>query len=168
MKKKTDLSPQSFSKIDSLLSKHFMRRVNNVREDFKNQGKRMTDQRIAILEILASSTAHPTADGIYEQVKKKIPHISLGTVYRNLGILRDQNLILELNLSRGLSRYDYNTSVHYHILCVKCSKLEDVKVSALENIEIKTALATGYEVLNHQIQFVGLCPRCKGRKEGSD
>lgn len=160
MKEKRDILPSSLQDQDSPPPTHFLRRVNHVREDFKNQGKRMTGQRVAILEILASCTSHPTADIIYERVKKKVPNISLGTVYRNLGILRDQKLILELNISRGLSRYDYNTSQHYHILCVKCSKLEDVKVPALDHIEIKTALATGYQVLNHQIQFVGLCPEC--------
>ncbi|MBI4596271.1 MAG: transcriptional repressor [Candidatus Tectomicrobia bacterium] len=164
MNRKKDFIPKDLQPQELQQPQPFLRQVDNVREDFKSQGKRLTDQRKAILEILASTTSHPTVDTIYERVKKLIPNISLGTVYRNLGILRDQNLILELNLTRGLSRYDYNTSLHYHILCVRCGKLEDVIVAALENIQIKTALATGYQVLNHHIQFVGLCPQCKGGK----
>lgn len=164
MNRKKNFVPNDLQSQELQPPEPFLRQFDDVREGFRSQGKRLTDQRKAILEILASTTSHPTADIVYEQVKKVIPNISLGTVYRNLGILRDQNLILELNLTRGLSRYDYNTSLHYHILCLNCGKLEDVNVAALENIETKTALATGYQVLNHQIQFVGLCPQCKSGK----
>src|SRR5512136_1321888 len=88
---------------------------------------RMTKQKRVILEVLKNTKSHPTADWVYDKVKKKIPNISLGTVYRNLNILKSQGEILELCYGKGFSRFDGNSSQHYHFTCEHCGRILDVE-----------------------------------------
>ena len=95
--------------------------------DVKKGFIRKTKQRDLILKTLRNTDTHPTADWIYEQVKKEMPNISLGTVYRNLGILKDLGEIIELNYGSKYSRYDGNAENHYHFVCTECEKVTDIK-----------------------------------------
>jgi Fe2+ or Zn2+ uptake regulation protein len=121
---------------------------------------RMTKQRSAVLSILRSTTEHPAADWVYSQVRKILPRISLGTVYRNLAELKEAGLILELDFGTGFSRFDFRTDAHYHIMCVKCGRVEDVMIEVNEDLENDASGATGYTILSHTIQFKGLCATC--------
>ncbi|MBS3162769.1 transcriptional repressor [Candidatus Woesearchaeota archaeon] len=89
-----------------------------------NKKKRTTLQKVKILEYLQSVYTHPTAEVVYEYVKKEIPMISLGTVYRNLNALADDNEIIRLEVN-GEFRYDANNCGHVHLICTKCSSIED-------------------------------------------
>lgn len=86
----------------------------------------MSRQKTLIFEIVASTMSHPTADWVYEQARRGMPRISLGTVYRNLKQLTAEGLLVEINTTRGASRYDANLSKHSHLRCAKCNRLEDV------------------------------------------
>jgi len=88
---------------------------------------RKTKQRDLILKVLRSTDTHPTADWIYEQVKKEMPNISLGTVYRNLGKLAKSGEITELSFGSKYSRFDGNADDHYHFICTSCEKVIDIK-----------------------------------------
>jgi len=120
----------------------------------------MTKQRTAVLSVLRSTTEHPPADWVYVQVRRIIPKISLGTVYRNLAELRDAGLILQLDFGAGHSRFDFRTDPHYHIYCLKCGKVEDVMIPIKKNIEKAASDATGYKILTHAVQFKGICSTC--------
>lgn len=87
---------------------------------------RMTRQRKVILEELGKVYTHPTADEIYAMVKEKLPNISLGTVYRNLDLLAENNQVLKLETAGNIRRYDANMAPHSHIRCVSCGKVFDV------------------------------------------
>lgn len=121
---------------------------------------RMTRQRAAVLSVLRSTTEHPAADWVYSQVRRILPRISLGTVYRNLGELRDAGLVLQLDFGTGQSRFDFRTDPHYHIFCLKCGKVEDVMIPVKMNIEKAASEATGYRVFSHTVQFKGICSGC--------
>ena len=88
--------------------------------------RRETKQRKAILNVLRRTDSHPTADRIYDEVRKVIPNISKGTVYRNLKILREGGKISELNLNGTVSRYEGNNENHYHFRCEKCGRVFDL------------------------------------------
>ena len=88
--------------------------------------RRNTQQRNIIYDIVASRNTHPTADWIYEQAKKQIPNISLGTVYRNLKVLVEEGKILEINDGK-VSRFDANISLHHHFKCENCGSLYDIE-----------------------------------------
>lgn len=126
-----------------------------------NTKTRMTKQRKAILEILKSTDVHPTADWIYEQVKKEIPNISLGTVYRNLNVLAENNEISILDYGSTYSRYDGNPQNHYHFKCLECEKIFDLEQPIFTDIDKKINQETPFQTTHHRLEFYGYCPDCQ-------
>jgi len=122
---------------------------------------RMTKQKKVILDILRDNQCHPSADWVYEQARKLVPDISLGTVYRNLSILCDSGEILELNYGSTYSRYDGNPENHYHFFCEKCNNLFDVTIPVYQGLDKMVQDTTGFEVYHHRMEFYGLCDQCK-------
>jgi Fur family ferric uptake transcriptional regulator len=124
----------------------------------------MTPQRQAILEELRRLTSHPTADEVHALVRRRLPRVSLGTVYRNLEVLSDSGLIQKLDMGGGQRRFDSSTGIHYHVRCVRCGRVEDAPVEPLTTIDDALRKVSGYEVIGHRLDFIGVCPAC--RKEG--
>ncbi|MCJ7654682.1 MAG: transcriptional repressor [Dehalococcoidia bacterium] len=122
---------------------------------------RRTKQREAILEVLRGTNSHPTADWVYNEVRKEIPNISLGTVYRNLRLLCQSGEILELDLCGALSRFDARQDNHYHFRCEKCGRVFDVDLPVDEEIDRRAAQKTGFDVSAHWLEFRGLCKNCQ-------
>lgn len=122
---------------------------------------RRTRQKEAILRVLKGNNNHPTASWIYEQVRQEIPHISLGTVYRDLKSLKQEGKIAELDFAGSLSRFDGNTENHYHFRCQKCGRIFDIPEPVDKEIDDRVAQKTGFEVLCHRLEFYGLCPDCQ-------
>lgn len=127
---------------------------------------RKTKQRELILKTLRSTNTHPTADWIYEKVKEEMPNISLGTVYRNLGILSDMGEILELSYGSKYSRYDGNPENHYHFVCVDCDKVIDIENVPIDTkLDQKVELKNDVKVFYHRTEFYGLCNECKSNAD---
>jgi Fur family ferric uptake transcriptional regulator len=127
----------------------------------------MTSQREVIIDELKSVKTHPTADQVYEMVRKRLPKISLGTVYRNLEVLSDLNLIQKLEVGGTQKRFDGNIENHYHVRCKVCGKVEDlpmgsISINGLEEID---SLAQGYTELTHKLELVGICPDCAEKED---
>jgi len=122
-------------------------------------------QQKAILAVLRETTCHPSADWIYEEVRKEIPNISLGTVYRNLNVLKENGIILELRLAGASSRYDANCEDHYHFRCIRCGRISDVDEPVNYALEEMVAGNTDFKILGHRLEFYGFCPDC-GRYNG--
>ncbi|MBN1191926.1 MAG: transcriptional repressor [Dehalococcoidales bacterium] len=122
---------------------------------------RKSIQREAVFRVVTETASHPGADWVYDQVKKVIPNISMGTVYRNLKFLAESGKIRELHIPGGPSRFDGNTSLHYHFRCEKCSRLLDLDLTVDPAIEKNVAQKTGYLVKSHYLEFRGLCPDCQ-------
>jgi Fur family ferric uptake transcriptional regulator len=124
----------------------------------------MTHQRQVILEEIKKDPSHPTADEIYERVRKRLPRISMGTVYRNLDILSSCGLIHRLDPGLPQMRFDSVTHDHYHITCMQCGKIEDAPIepsdNALENLENALGRLTKLGIFGHKLEFVGLCKEC--------
>jgi len=121
---------------------------------------RRTKQKETILEVLRDTTSHPTADWIYNEVRKEIPNISLGTVYRNLRLLCQSGEILELDLCSTLSRFDARRDNHYHFRCEKCGRVFDVDEPVDTEIDKRVTKRTGFKVSYHRLEFRGLCKEC--------
>ncbi|MGO9569428.1 MAG: Fur family transcriptional regulator [Desulfomonilaceae bacterium] len=122
---------------------------------------RMTPQRRIILEELREVHTHPTAGEIYEIVRKRLPRISLGTVYRNLEILSEIGMIQKLEMAGAQKRFDGTVENHYHVRCVRCGRVDDVLVDTIPMVNEALAESSDYEILWHRLEFVGLCPQCK-------
>ena len=133
----------------------------------KIKNLRTTQQRTIILEELRTRKDHPSADEIFSRVKRRLPRISLGTVYRNLEILSQLGEIQELKLSGSLKRYDWNPNKHYHIRCVNCERVDDAPIAPLNQIEDDLYQATVFEIIGHNLEFTGLCPDCTKKNSES-
>ncbi|WP_459838163.1 Fur family transcriptional regulator [Halanaerobaculum tunisiense] len=119
--------------------------------------RRMTKQRKKILEVLKGTTCHPTADWIYKEVKKEIPNISLGTIYRNLNVLQEMGKIQELNYGSDYSRFDGNPENHYHFTCLECGAVLDVELEVDQSLNQMVADRIDGEVKYHRTEFFGHC-----------
>jgi len=124
---------------------------------------KMTRQRMVILETLEKSHIHPTADELYELVRKKIPHISLATVYRNLESLSEAGLVRKLEFAGCQKRFDITTSDHHHIRCLGCGAVEDIPCDCTKDTFSDIDKKTDYEVVGFHLEFTGYCPRCAGK-----
>lgn len=124
---------------------------------------RMTRQREIILKILRGSS-HPTAEMIYTEVRKRLPHISLGTVYRNLRTLKEMGDLSELQCSGEYSRFDSNLSSHYHVTCSLCGRISDIDINLayLKELEEEVRKRSGFDISSHCAGFYGICQDCKG------
>jgi len=122
---------------------------------------RNTKQREAILKYLRDTKSHPTADMIYDVVRKEIPNISKGTVYRNLQVLQESGQIAELNIKGTVSRYEIRQASHYHFRCEQCGRVFDVDEPVDKDIDERVAKRTGFKVTRHQLEFRGLCKDCQ-------
>ena len=126
----------------------------------KTQNRRMTHQRKTILEVLRQTNIHPSADEIYGMVRKRLPRISLGTVYRNLEVLSELGLIQKLELGGNIKRFDWNLEKHYHIRCLKCGRVDDAPIAPFNRLENELYDVTVYTIIGHRLEFEGLCPSC--------
>ena len=121
---------------------------------------RMTKQRAVILEALRSVSSHPTADEIYGMVRKKLPRISLGTVYRNLDLLTASGEIRRLDKAGVQKRFDGDLSPHHHVRCINCGRVGDVHL----HLDVPSApedAVPGFTIHNIEMEFVGLCHQCR-------
>ena len=125
---------------------------------------RFSQQRQVILEVLRSTTSHPTAEWVYTETKKRLPRLSLGTIYRNLRLLAESGGIQELELGTTFSRYDGNTESHAHFLCRGCGRVLDIKDSTPPNMNTVVAQSNGLKVTSHRLTFYGLCQDCQNEK----
>lgn len=129
-----------------------------------DQKYRMTHQREVILEEVMKDPGHPTADEIYERVRKKLPRISMGTVYRNLDILVSSGFISRIEPGLPQMRFDGKTKEHYHITCIRCGKIENAPLEpigdTLNTLEHALGRLTKFGIFGHKLEFMGLCKDC--------
>jgi Fur family transcriptional regulator, ferric uptake regulator len=122
---------------------------------------RITRQRMVILEELRNVDTHPSANEVYAMVRKRLPRVSLGTIYRNLEILSKSGEIRRIDSGGGLKRFDGKADDHYHIRCLRCDRLVDAFIELGLDIDKQLKGTTDFLVFGHRLEFVGLCPHCR-------
>ncbi|MEE8608570.1 MAG: transcriptional repressor [Nitrospiraceae bacterium] len=130
---------------------------------FRERGLKVTPQRTAIYQALIENPVHPTADHLYTQVKRVYPMLSLNTVYRTLGVLRNAGLTHEVNYWHDRSQFDGNINPHHHLICLGCRMIQDLTDASLDRLTVSSVRRTGFEVTGHQVEFYGYCTRCRRR-----
>ncbi|MBI4288460.1 MAG: transcriptional repressor [Chloroflexi bacterium] len=128
--------------------------------------ERYSKQREVILDVLRATTSHPTAEGVYEDARRRLPRLSLGTVYRNLRFLAEKGEIQELDLDSDSHRYDGNAQNHGHFVCHGCGRVLDVDFPEPDELNRRMARSTGLLVSSHKLAFYGLCLDCQAKKNG--
>lgn len=126
----------------------------------REHGLQITYQRLAIYQSLLDSSSHPSAEDIHQQVRRRFPMISLGTVYKTLERLNEVRLIQRVSPLTDVARYDAKTSDHHHLICVRCRAIVDLEDPALSE-RIQLPEDSGFQILRHHIVIEGLCPHCR-------
>lgn len=118
-------------------------------------------KREQILAYLKDTKSHPSAEMVFARLKPEIPDLSLGTVYRNLSLFKQQGVIASLGTVNGVERFDYNTAPHVHFICSECDRVMDMHTVQVPDALLATAAkASGGQVENCQVTFTGLCGEC--------
>ena len=130
-------------------------------QSVKQHGYRMTRQRAIVLDELSRTHNHPKADEIYQMVRKRLPNISFGTVYRNLRLLQELGFVRELNFGKGFSRFDARADNHQHFTCKACGHVLDID-SPVE-LSASEVLSAGrpIKISEYRLEFYGYCPDCQ-------
>lgn len=138
--------------------------MKNLTAAFKPRNLKLTPQRIAVYNLLKDTKSHPSAETIYEEIKKSFPTMSLATVYKSLRTLVDVGLVQELNVGEGNFRYDANALPHPHIICLKCGRVDDIENADFSSLIEQAKGFTNYEILSSKVYFYGKCPNCMDKK----
>jgi Fur family peroxide stress response transcriptional regulator len=140
-------------------------RMDRFETALHTSGIKLTHQRIEIFREVARTGDHPDAKTIFERVKKRMPTISLDTVYRTLIMLIDMGLITTFNSSRGKVRFDANVDLHHHFVCTKCGMVSDFYSEEFNDLEVPRQVSEVGDVATAHVQFRGLCSRCRDRED---
>jgi Fur family peroxide stress response transcriptional regulator len=130
----------------------------------REEGRRLTPQRMAVLRILATSDEHLSAQQIYERVRADFPTTSLATIYSTVTLLAEIGEVTELGFGDGCTRYDGNKPTsHPHLICVKCQRVTDLEDTILSELPWEIAEQTGYQIVKHRFDIFGICPECQAK-----
>jgi Fur family peroxide stress response transcriptional regulator len=141
-------------------------RFDTIIRKLKDNGYKITPQRLAIVKILARSEGHPSVEDIHNSIRKNFPTMSLATVYRNIVLIKSFGEVLELGFPDGSNRYDGNRPYpHPHVICVKCRKIVDPDLDSFEDMKKEVSVETKFKILTHRLDFFGICSNCLTAKE---
>lgn len=137
-------------------------RLEQMLKTLRKRGQRITPQRLAILGILAKSEGHPSVEKIYNDVVRDFPTTSLATVYKTITLLKNLGEVIELEFSQDSNRYDGSKPYpHPHVVCTRCKRIVDPDLQSLVAMTAEVSEQTGFKVINHRLDFYGLCPECQ-------
>lgn len=136
-----------------------MQQITQIVSMLREEGFRITPQRTAIVDYVLNTEEHPSAEQVHNVVKKKYPMVSLSTVYKTLDLLRQKNLVKQIEIG-GESRFDGHTDEHINLICMKCGKIEDVDED-LKEIQSKAAKKAKYQIIKSNFELFGYCSNCK-------
>ena len=128
-------------------------------EKYRNLGIKLTPQRLAIFNFLNGNRSHPSADDIFNAVKKEFPTMSFATVYNTIDALKSKGAVRELTIESGKKRYDPDCSLHHHLICVTCRTVIDIFKEFI--LSLPSDITEDFDVKGNHIEFYGLCQRCK-------
>ena len=133
-------------------------------EALRSKGFKATPQRIAICRIALNSRAHPSAQQVYNEVKKIHPTVSLATVYKTLEVLKELNLVQEINFPTGQARFDSYMTPHINLVCLKCGSITDLDDTTLIEVIAKVTLSTKFKPTGQRVDIYGICQKCRNAK----
>jgi Fur family transcriptional regulator, peroxide stress response regulator len=134
--------------------------IEHVTEVLRANGFRLTHQRLEVVRELAATDAHPDAEHVFRSDRKRVPTISLDTVYRTLGTLADLGLVSRFVGASGAVRYDPNLAQHRHFVCTGCVRIYDVENPDLDHVTAPDALDKIGQVEQVEVRFRGVCHEC--------
>lgn len=137
-----------------------MRSPTELGQLFRARGLKMTPQRECIFQVLDGSTVHPTAEVVFAEARRRMPTMSLKTVYQTLNDLAEMGEIQALDLGTGSSRFDPNVDAHHHLVCTGCGRVQDLYAD-FGVLEVPPGAGHGFSVGNAEVVFRGMCASCR-------
>jgi len=137
------------------------------RQVCKQYGIKVTPQRLEIFLEVVRSNNHPTAEDVFELVRKKLPTISLDTVYRTLSTLAECGLVAKVYIIQDRTRFDPNVAHHHHLVCVQCKAIADFQWPELDEVPLPPCVETWGRADAKHLQVLGVCAKCLGQREGA-
>jgi Fur family peroxide stress response transcriptional regulator len=138
------------------------RRLDRFRSAASSAGVKLTHQRLEIFREVASSLEHPDAERVFRAVRRRVPTVSIDTVYRTLWMLNDLGLITTLGPRRDSVRFDANLEHHHHYVCVRCDLARDFESAELGALRVPAAVQELGRITALQVEVRGVCRRCAG------
>ena len=135
-------------------------RMRAFRERCADRGLRITPQRTEVYREVAGTDEHPDADAILKRVRKRIPNISLDTVYRVLYTLEDEGLLSRVQLSSDRLRFDGNAEKHHHFVCLKCGMIRDFTSEEADRLRVPDEVRSWGRIEESHLQLRGVCRKC--------
>ncbi len=135
--------------------------LNRFYEQCRERGLKITPQRVLIFTVLLERFDHPTADGVYQAVRKQLPNISYDTVNRTLLSFTEHGLIKMVGSRGSAKRFDGDTGTHHHFECTKCCRIIDFIHPAYDQLDIPKTLPKGVKVVEKKVVLEGVCDQCK-------
>ena len=141
------------------------RRVEQLSQGLRDSGLRLTHQRLEIVRVIAGDRTHPDVETVFEAVRKRVPTISLDTVYRTLATLTDRGLVTRVQFMPGPARYDANQAQHHHFVCTRCGLVRDIEDRDLDAIQASAAVTSIGRPEVVTVQFRGVCDACQSQED---
>jgi Fur family transcriptional regulator, peroxide stress response regulator len=133
----------------------------------RRAGLPLTHQRQVIYDALIAMPGHPSPEEVYEKVRKRIPSISLATVYKNLNRFLQAGLVQQMSVHHGSMRVEVNDHPHHHLVCASCKKIADIDSDQIGPLHVRGRLPKGFAVQRFSVDVIGLCARCRSKKKAS-
>jgi Fur family transcriptional regulator, ferric uptake regulator len=148
-------------------------RIEKVKQQLQSQGYKLTPQREATVRVLLENEEdHLSAEDVFMLVKEKSPEIGLATVYRTLELLSEMHVVEKMNFGDGVARYDLradsNKHHHHHLICVQCRSMSEIMEDWLLPLEERLEEEYGFTVLDHRLDFQGICAKCKNANKPAE
>lgn len=141
--------------------------VEDLRTLFREAGLSLTHQRVVLYRALLAMRNHPSPEAVYEHVRRDIPSISLGTVYKNIHAFMEAGLLREVSPHHGTLRLESNLEEHHHLVCIRCKAIVDLEESDLEPVRLRGPLPRGFRIDRYNVEFRGVCAACAASSESS-
>lgn len=145
-------------------------KIDKIKQQLQSQEYKLTPQREATVRVLLENEDdHLSAEDVFMLVKDKAPEIGLATVYRTLELLSELHIVEKLNFGDGVARYDLrndsNHHHHHHLICVQCGSMDEIKDDWLGPLEERLEREFNFRVIDHRLDFQGICYRCQKKNE---
>lgn len=137
-------------------------------EALRSAGVKLTQQRFEIYREVARSGDHPDMETLFKSLRRRMPFISLDTLYRTLGMFIELGLVTTVRPLNARIRYDANTEIHHHFVCKRCGLTRDFEDRSFDNLKIPEAAKAIGNVSSRHVELRGLCPACSGRQNKRD
>ena len=141
-------------------------RYDEMVEALRENGLRLTPQRMAVVKYLSENRDHPSVEQLYEAVRPNFPTTSLATIYKTVAVLEQIGEATELRLGQDMARYDgANPRPHPHVVCTECGRVVDVDLDINSGLAEQVERDSGFQVDTFRVDFFGICPDCRSRQQ---